>query len=230
MRSIKIILALLFVAGSLAAGPVFCEETNKVLMIDDFDKMTMFNLLGGKTQGYEEAGVKCIPTFTEDPNERHGDKGASLRLDFDVNKKQSFSYYWTTLIIEKKTEVEGKDIEIASFCPLREYDTLEFWFKDPQGGIDFVIELHEDVNGDGVYTMGIDRISTVDVGQYIDKSAVGKWQKISIPLANFSNIKDWDRILDIVFVFKNGYGIPKGTVYLDDLALVKRPTLIEPGQ
>ena len=230
MHSKKAILLVLFVVESLALSPVFCEEGTKVFMIDDFDSKIMFNLAGGKTQGYEEAGVRCIPTFTDDPKERHGDKGASLRLDFDVGKRESFSYYWTTLIVEKKIEVEGRNIEIASFADLRDYDFLEFWFKDPQGGIDFAIEIHEDVNGDGMYTMGVDKISTVGVGRYIDRSAVGKWQKISIPLTKFSNIKDWNRIPEIVFVFKNGYGIPMGTVYLDDLALIKRPPLVESGK
>ena len=223
MRSKKTILLLIFAAEILVSSPVFCEEAVKVFMIDDFDGKIMFNLAGGKTQGYEEAGVKCIPTFTDDPKERHGEKGASLRLDFDVNKRESFSYYWTMLIAEKKTEVEGKNIGIVSFADLRDYDLLEFWFNDPQGGTDFTIEVHEDVNGDGVYMMGVDKVSTVDVGQYMDKTAVGKWQKISIPLTKFATIKGWDHILEIVFVFKNGYGTPKGTVYLDDLALVKRP-------
>ena len=230
MRSNKIVLLLLFAAVFLASSPVFCEETAKVFMIDDFNGKIMFNLAGGKTQGYEEAGVRCIPTFTDDPKEMHGDKGASLRLDFDVGKRNSFSYYWTTLIVEEKTEVEGKNIAIASSCPLRDYDLLEFWFKDPQGGVDFTIEIHEDVNGDGVYTMGVDKVSTVEAGRYIDRTEAGKWQKVSIPLTDFTIIKDWDRILEIVFVFKNGYGIPKGTVYLDDLALIKRPPLIEPGK
>lgn len=224
MRSKTAVLLWFLAAGVLISSPVFCEEVPvQVLKIDDFDGKVMFNLLGGKTQGYEEAEVKCIPTFTDDPKERYGDKGASLRLDFDVTKRGSFSFYWTILTVKKNTVVEGRNIEIMSFADLRGHDVLELQFKDPQGGADFTIEMHEDVDGDGVYMMGIDRSSSVDVSPYIDRSASGKWQKISIPLIKFANIKDWNHILEIVFVFKSGSGIPKGAVYLDDLELVKYP-------
>ncbi|MDD5073278.1 MAG: hypothetical protein PHW51_05750 [Candidatus Omnitrophica bacterium] len=230
MRSKKIVLLLLLAAGLLMPGPVFCEEMQvSVLKIDDFDGKVMFNLLGGKTQGYEEAGIKCIPSFTDDPKERYGDKGASLKLDFDVTKRGSFAFYWTMLTVKKNIEVEGRNVEVISFAALRGHDFLEFQFKDPKGGADFTIEVHEDADGDGVYMMGVDRSSMVNADPYIDRTAAGKWQKISIPLIKFANIKDWDRILEIVFVFKSGYGIPKGTVYLDDLELVKYPKE-EPSQ
>ncbi len=221
MRTIKAVIGIL-------PAIVFCcslanaEEAGKVFMIDDFDQKIMFNLLGGKTQGYEEAGVRCIPTFADDPQERHGDKGASLRLDFDVSKRESFSYYWTTLVIGEKAEGGDRNVKAVSFADLRDYDYLEFWLKDPKSGVEFIVEMHEDVDGDGVYTMGVDRISTVEVRQNIDRFTIGKWRKISIPLTRFSNIKDWSRILGIVFVFKNGYGTSKGVVYIDDLMFVKR--------
>ena len=205
--SVIFAISLISLATSMSASGALSNEGTggKVLMVDDFDKKQMYNLLGGKTQGYEESGVRCIPTFTENPDERHGENGASLRLDFDVSKGISFSYYWSTLMVGRG---------------LRGYDFLTFWLKDPQGGTEFTIELHQDVDGDGSYIMGVDKISSVDVGQYIDRYAVGKWQKIEIPLSRFSNINDWSRILDIVFVFRNGRGINKGTVFIDDLSFV----------
>ena len=224
MRSKTTVTLLVLAAGLLISRSVFCEEVPvQVLKIDDFDGKTMYNLLGGKTQGYEEAGVKCIPTFTDDPKERFGDTGASLKLGFDVTKNRSFAFYWSMLTVKKNTVVEGRRIEIMSLADLRGHDVLEFQFKDPQGGADLTVEIHEDVDGDGAYMMGVDRSSSVDISPYIDRMATGKWQKISIPLIKFSSIKDWSRLLEIVFVFKSGYGILKGTVYLDDLELVKYP-------
>jgi hypothetical protein len=67
----------------------------------------------------------------------------------------------------------------------------------------------------------VDKISSVDVAPYVDKLAAGKWQKVEIPLVRFSNIDDWSRVLDIVFVFRNGRGPSKGTIFIDDLSFVK---------
>ncbi|MFA5335406.1 MAG: hypothetical protein WC324_00640 [Candidatus Omnitrophota bacterium] len=195
------VLTAAFLAFTMA--PV-SADTGETFTVDDFNGKQMFNLLGGKTQGYEEAGVKCIPTFTEDPAERHGETGASLRLDFDVSKGKGFSYYWSTLLSD-----------------LRGYDFLSFWYRDPAGGVLFAIEVHQDVDADGSYIMAVDKISSVDVAPYLDSLAAGKWQKIEIPLTKFSNIDDWSRVLDIVFLFRNGRGLNKGTVFIDDLSFVK---------
>lgn len=200
------IFAVIAAAVAMAVPAAAADETGKTFIVDNFDSKRMFNLLGGKTQGYEEAGVRCIPTFTENPDERHGDAGASLRLDFDVGKGNSFSYYWSALL---------------ALGDLGDYDFLSFWYKDPQGGVIFTIEIHQDTDGDGSYIMGIDKISPVDAGSYIDKLAAGKWQKIEIPLARFSNIDDWNRALDIVLVFKSGRGLNKGAVFIDDLSFVR---------
>jgi hypothetical protein len=91
--------------------------------------------------------------------------------------------------------------------------------------VEFTIELHEDADGDGAYIMGVDRVSSVNVGPYIDKLAAGKWQKVSIPLTSFSNIRDWSRLLEIVFIFKSGHGATKGTIYLDNLSFIKVPVV-----
>ncbi len=214
---------IIFLVSSVisAAPAVAADEAVKSFMVDNYDAGQMFNLLGGKTQGYEEAGVKCIPTFTKDPGERHGDSGASLRLDFDVSKGAGFSYYWSTLLAGRKTDVAGQAIELMAFSDLRGYGFLSFWYRDPAGGALFTIEMHQDTDGDGSYIMGVDKISSVDIAQYIDKLAAGKWQKVEIPLSRFSNINDWSRVLDIVFVFRNGRGLNKGTVFIDDLSFVK---------
>lgn len=215
---------IVFLASSVisaAAVGAAADETIKTFMVDDYNARQMFNLLGGKTQGYEESGVKCIPTFTEDPEERHGNNGASLRLDFDVSKGTGFSYYWSTLLAGRKTDVAGQPIELMAFSDLRGYDFLSFWYRDPAGGALFAIEMHQDTDGDGSYIMGVDKTSSVDIAPYIDKLAAGKWQKVEIPLTRFSNINDWSRVLDIVFVFRNGRGLNKGTVFIDDLSFVK---------
>jgi hypothetical protein len=204
-RTLILIVSVMLAAIAPTAAEVV-SPGGKAFIVDDFDGKRMFNLLGGKTQGYEEAGVRCIPTFTENPDERHGDTGASLRLDFDVSKGGDFSYYWSTLL---------------ALGDFRDYDFLSFWYRDPQGGAIFTIEIHQDTDGDGAYIMGIDKISSIDTGSYIDKLAAGKWQKIEIPLTRFSNIDDWSRVLDIVFVFKNGRGLNKGAVFIDDLSFVR---------
>jgi hypothetical protein len=174
MRTSTIVFLISFISAMAVGSAAIAEGAGKIFTVDDFDARQMFNLLGGKTQGYEEAGVKCIPTFTEDPVDRHGESGASLRLDFDVSKGARFSYYWSTLLAGRKTDVAGQAIEVMAFSDLRGYDFLSFWYRDPKGGALFAIEMHQDIDGDGSYIMGVDKISSVDVAPYVDKLAAGK--------------------------------------------------------
>ena len=206
-----------------SSGAVLSSQEGGIFMVDDFNQRKMFNLLGGKTQGYEEAGVKCIPTFATSPEETRAGKGPSLRLDFNVSAPNSFSYYWTKLITEYAGAFSGKTFEARAFKDLSGYDYLSFWLMDPQGGADFAVELHQDVDGDGTYIMGKDKISSIDIAAYNDVTMRGKWQEIVIPLSGFRNITDWGKILEIVFVFRHGRGIDKGTVYIDDVCFGSNP-------
>ncbi|MFH1779440.1 MAG: hypothetical protein ABH847_05375, partial [Candidatus Omnitrophota bacterium] len=194
---------------------------NYILLVDDFDHGKMFNLLGGKTQGDEEKPGGCIPSFTKKDSQIYGRSGGSLKLDFDVSVTNSFSYYWSKLSSKYPTKVEDETVDVIALKDLSDYDYLSFWLLDPQGGIDFTVELHQDVDEDGVYIIGRDITSSVGILRYYSKNMVGKWQKIVIPTSHFKGITDWKKIIELVFVFRNGHGIPKGMVYIDDILFGK---------
>ncbi len=218
----------------LFINPVFSESKEEgegeIFVVDNFDKRVMFNLLEGKAQGYEEAGTKCVPTFTADPKETYGGVGSSLRLDFDVTAMKSFSYYWSSLIPEHSGKFDENGAEIVEFKDFSTYDYISFWMMDPRGGVDFKVELHEDVDGDGVYIMGRDKTSSVNIASENEITKRGEWQKIVIPLSRFNTINDCKRIAEIVFVFKNGLGINNGTVYIDGLSFGAYPKKDDKGK
>lgn len=195
----------LLIAQSIFSTRALSQDKSYVLLVDDFDHGKMFNLLGGKTQGDEEVPGGCVPTFTKRYNETYGRNGCSLKLDFDVTVGDSLSYYWSRLSSEYTNLINGKKVDVIALKDLSEYDYLSFWLMDPKGGVDFTIELHQDADGDGVYIIGKDITASVGILRYYNKDMVGKWQKI----------------LELVFVFRNGHGIQKGTVYIDDILFGK---------
>lgn len=211
----------LLIVQLIISNLALSQDESYVLLVDDFDHGKMFNLLGGKTQGDEEVPGGCVPTFTKRYNETYGRNGCSLKLDFDVTVRDSFSYYWSRLSSEYTNLINGKKVDVIALKDLSEYDYLSFWLMDPKGGVDFTIELHQDADGDGVYIIGKDITASVGILRYYNKDMVGKWQKIVIPTSHFKGITSWQKILELVFVFRNGHGIQKGTVYIDDILFGK---------
>lgn len=211
----------LLIAQLIFSSPALSQDESYVLLVDGFDQGKMYNLLGGKTQGDEEVPGGCIPTLTKKYSETYGRNGCSLKLDFDVTVRDSFSYYWSKLNSQYTSLVEGKAVNVIALKDFSEYDYLSFWLMDPKGGADFTVELHQDADGDGVYIIGKDITASVGILRYYDKDMVGKWQKIVIPTSHFKGITSWQKILELVFVFRNGHGIPKGTVYMDDILFGK---------
>lgn len=212
---------LLLIAQLIISNLALSQEESYVLLVDDFDQGKMYNLLGGKTQGDEEVPGGCIPNFTKRYNETYGKNGCSLKLDFDVTARDSFSYYWSKLNSQYASLIEGKAVNVIALKDFSEYDYLSFWLMDPKGGVDFTVELHQDADGDGVYIIGKDITASVGILRYYNKDMVGKWQKIVIPTSHFKGITSWQKILELVFVFRNGHGIPKGTAYIDDILFGK---------
>ena len=57
-----------------------------------------------------------------------------------------------------------------------------------------------------------------EVAFYFLKQVSGRWQKMSIPLKEFSEISDWSNVTDVSFVFE-AWNVkkPKGIVLINDL-------------
>ncbi len=105
---------LLLIAQLIISNLALSQEESYVLLVDDFDHGKMYNLLGGKTQGDEEVPGGCIPNFTKKYNETYGKNGCSLKLDFDVTVRDSFSYYWSKLNSQYTSLIEGKAVNVIA--------------------------------------------------------------------------------------------------------------------
>jgi hypothetical protein len=184
---------------------------NRVILIDDFEKGVRTNLLGGKTQGDEEFPGGCLASFAGDEGFVFGSRGYSLKLDYDVAIPGSFSYYWSTL----GPPVQGQNV--SEPLNLQDYQYLSFWVRSDRKMPQFVVEIHEDTDGDRLFTLGKDVVSRALVLAYVPVRDLTQWQKVVIPFSRFRQIEKWSRILEIAFIFENQLGSEKGTVYIDDI-------------
>ena len=177
-------------------------EGDRVILIDDYDHQDGINYLKGQNRGEEG----CIPGFVTGEG-AFGKSGASLSLDYDVTASASSSYFLIPLGV----------------ADLTEESYLSFWVKsEAKGGasrIEFMIEFHEDTNGDGKYVVGKDVTEGVLVSHFVGKVKKGGWQKAVIPLSRFRRIRQWNHILEMAFVFENKWRIGKGRLLVDNLLL-----------
>jgi hypothetical protein len=192
-------------------------ENNRILLIDDFDSETTTNLLGGETGGDEETLGGCVPLFTQSSSSALGRYGHSLILDFDVTMPGTFSFYTT------KLGVAGDLPFTFTSRDLSQYRYLSFWYKTDLGNPNFALEVHRDSDGDGQFIFGKDSSSKVIMRHYLRNNEPGIWHKIVIPLSAFSQISQWDNIIEFVFVFDNGIGSAKGKIYFDELLIGTNP-------
>ncbi|MFC2149315.1 glucoamylase family protein [Candidatus Auribacterota bacterium] len=182
------------------------NENIPVVLIDAFSKVSSFhNLIGGD----EERPGLCIVSYESDPERTLGGSESSLKLSYDVARQGAFSYFYIKLgAVEKRPEMES-------------FEYLSFWVKGGAGGESFKIELHEDSNNNGNYEYGVDGVSSVYVSRYLGRDGItSEYKKVAIPLKDFSAIKDFDNVFEIVFTFEGNLLQEKnGTIYIDDILL-----------
>ncbi len=197
------------------AGPNKAEGF--AILVDDFNKGITYNLLGGKNQGDEELPGGCVPSFTTPPVFTRGLTGHSLKLDYDVTIKGSFSFYYTLLGAEQG--------QTKSMVPLnlKDYDYLSFWVMSTLENLNFKIFLYQDQDDDGEMILGRDISSTVKLPTYYNYQPdhIGKWQKVVIPLEDFGTIYDFTKILELSFTFESRAVENEGTLFVDDILFGK---------
>lgn len=190
--------------ASLEASVEALLQGNQVILVDHYNDQDGRNQLGGESRGEEGFQGFCTPGFVAGES-AFGRTGASLSLDYDVTAAGSFSYF---LI-----ELGMADLTGMSY--------LSFWMKpetgEPQRKLEFVIELHEDTDGDGRYILGKDTAERVSVTSFIRRVNPEGWKKVAVPLSRFRRIRSWDRILEMAFIFENRWRIGRGRLLVDDL-------------
>jgi len=165
-----------------------CSKTEK-LLICDFNSTQRMNALGGE-----------FGSWNKDPNDTtqfceeaivNGRGGNVLQLSYDVDSQNpAYNGLWMKL--------QGAD--------LSNYKKLTLWIKGDElnGYPDCIkIELKNQKGEKGSYTLS---------------GITSEWQKVEIPLKDFSPSLDLSKITELVFVFSDILCQPKmGTIYIDDI-------------
>jgi hypothetical protein len=189
------------------------------LILNDYNDGTLFTNTGGLSGGDEELPGTTFTAIVPDDNFARGNSGYSVMLDYDVSGMGQYSFYWVKL---------GKELRTGSGVTRRldlgKYDYLSFWIKGAKGGEKIKIELHQDLDQNGVFVFGKDRTSYVYADAYIPEGRVtSSWQKVVIPLKGFKGLGGRADMLELVFVFEHRTGNRKGAVFVDDILFGWRP-------
>lgn len=214
MSALKRIRIFVFLILSAFFIPVFAGDAaavNEIMMVDHFETGTDRNAAGGTTQGDEEFPGGCIPEVISGADVTFGGRGSSLKLDYDVDEPNSFSFYWT--------KVGPPDIEPGSSTPadLTPYKYLSFWIKSDEITPRFGIEIHQDADGDKFFVLGKDIVAKIPVNRFIIGEETDRWRKVVLPFSSFRQIQNWSSILEVVFVFENKNRSKKGLLFVDDV-------------
>ncbi len=205
----------------------FAKETNSTdtkfiqpLILCDYNNDSLMTNIGGLSGGDEELPGTAYATISLDNGFRRGDTGSGLRLDYDVEKPGDYAFYW----IKTGKKLPGKT-DASAVLSLSKYNYLSFWIKGSPGLKDLKVEIHQETDNNGIFTFGKDITSVVYTEAYMIGSIDQSWKKVVMPLEDFTAVKDWSKIIELVFVFENKSGTPKGAVYIDDIIIGYRPPL-----
>ena len=183
----KTLLLAVVLAATVFVLPAYSAEK----LLADFNSGVKPNNVGGDFGAWDKDPVdntqSCIESF--DDVVKHGDKGFSLKLVYDVDSPNpAFNGFWMKL--------NGSD--------LSSYKTINLWVKGDaaQGHTSrFKVELK---TPDGV-------------GSYYITGVTDEWQKFTIPLGSF-NLPSLNNCQEIVVVFEDRIADEKkGIIYLDDI-------------
>ncbi len=162
------------------------------MVLDDFDRGSQVNNMGGFGNVFGGTGGFCLRSYQKVSSGGAGeDSGSILKLVYNVNNGYA-GYY---------SKLNGLD--------LTKYQRITFFVKGAKGGEVFEVEL-----GDGLGTYKL------DVRDYLPYGASTTWQKVSIPLNAFTDVKNWHQMQgNFAIVFEQYLGIPtNSTLYVDNIA------------
>ncbi|MDP3790971.1 MAG: glucoamylase family protein [Candidatus Omnitrophota bacterium] len=195
------------------------------LVLTDYSTESLITNAGSLSGGDEELPGTLYATIAVDNGFRRGESGAAVRLDYDVSKPGDYSFYWMKL----GKQLRGKS-DATQAIDLAQYNYISFWIKGTPDLSKVKVEMHQDVDTNGMFVFGKDISSFVYTNPYMNGNIDSNWKKVIIPLSAFAAIKDWSKTLELVFVFENKNDTPKGSVYIDDIIFGCRPSLTLPAE
>ena len=161
----------IFILSITTTSSIFSDK----LMISDFNFADKINDLDGIydswTKDPADPTMGCSITFSD--KHRQGEKGYSLRVDYDVDSpNEAFCGVWMRL--------EGID--------LANYKTLEFDIKG-DAELGFTHQLNLEIKG------------PKQVSKVVISGIKSEWKHIVLPFNRFKGITDWTKMQELVFVF-----------------------------
>ncbi|MBM3252955.1 MAG: hypothetical protein FJZ16_01720 [Candidatus Omnitrophica bacterium] len=168
------------------------EEMPSALFLDDFDTAEKPNKFGGDSGTWnkdpEDLTQGCIMSF--DGLVRYGEKGFSLKLDYDVDSPNpAYCGYWSRL--------QDKN--------LSKYKYLVFSAKG------------DDIEGYTTKFM-VELKNAKQKSKYIVSGINNNWQRFKIPLSEFKEITDWTSMKEFVITFDDATVTNKrGGIYIDEI-------------
>lgn len=191
--------ALLVLALSLAiVSHNVAAEAARELIVADFDSGKKPNNIGGNFGAWDkdpkDSSQGCTDSF--DSVNRYGPKGFAIKLDYDVDSRNSaYNGFWMLL--------DGLDVS--------EYDNVTFWVKgDRNSGYTtvFKVELKNTKN---------------ETGAYYVANITDSWQKMVVPLKKMKGITNFSNLTEFVIVFEDKIASEKdGIIYIDDIGFTKK--------
>ncbi|MEW6536252.1 MAG: hypothetical protein AB1454_11620 [Candidatus Auribacterota bacterium] len=163
------------------------------LLLDNFD-FNYLNLMGRKSNTYKNLPSVCSHEL--DTNVFYGDKGKSLRIDYD-KKGTGWCGYYTLL-----NQIDG------SWYDLSEFNRVSFMVKGKRGGEDFEIGM-----ADKNWVIIGDSLKAGNVTKYLPNGITTEWQEVVIPLADFG-LLDFTEMGSFVINFNKKQ---TSTIWIDDL-------------
>ena len=169
------------------------------ILVDDFERTDPENALGKRPGAFADPkGLGyCYVFFTAKEDQTWGGKGHSLYLKFETSKPGSWGGYWTDL----------------NHLNLKESNFLTFYLKGLQGGEQFKVGLRGERESE--------RETKLLIGEVLAGGVTTEWQKVSIPLRLFQEIRNWDDVNILSFSFEFAAGSRSGAVLIDEIAFEK---------
>jgi RHS repeat-associated protein len=125
--------------------------------------------------------------------------GEALQLDYNVSSDYPYAEYATSL----------------EQCNLTLYKFVSFLVKGANGGEIAKVGL---IDSSG-------NVSAVAIGKYLSHGITTSWQEVKIPIGAFTHVSDWSDIEKLVIGFEDQVGSGAGTIYIDNIKLVRKPVV-----
>lgn len=182
------------------------------ILLDNFNEAKTENALGGATGAWydpDDTSIFCRTEFND--KVFFGPSGRSLRLDYNIKSQRENVFIPTqnsqTFQVTKGNQAFNGYYSIFPPQNLTNKTHLILWAKgDGAQGFSrsFKIEIK-------------DGLSTMYTGYKITDLS-DQWRRYSIPLAKFTDIKDWTSIKEFVIVFAaDTVTREDGAMYLDEI-------------